>query len=333
MFVSNFYSFPLVQEFFGEMAKVKEESKIISTDKGETFSFPFYVTKPSLLTFPNGEQGETEKNLNLNWKGKLPKNISASFIGLFCSFQHLASVKIIWKCVETGKIGVTQSEIGFQVLSNPNYSNSSVVLGVLKDAQVPEKDLDEIFPDDLIIKEAEVNNLIEEINNLKSYLIIENEEDVDQIIRSIVESDCGYNRSISAEINGTNLNIGKIYLRKTFIHPGTQIFIKIDLNLVSRINLIKLKLECIETYPIKFIHHNDKKVWRDTVKEMKISPGCQDRLEIIFPVSPELISTVSCPLFDLKWELAINFKVDQNDFDLKIPLNFISFKFELNKKI
>jgi hypothetical protein len=329
MFVSNFYSFTRVQEFFGEMAKVKEDCKIISTDKGETFTFPFYVTKPSLLTFPN-EHETGESKSNFNWKGKLPKIVSASFIGLFCSLQHLARVKIIWKCVETGQIGVNESEIVFKVLSNPKYLNPSIILGVLKDLKVPEKDLDEIFPDDLIIED--MNELLEEINYLKSN-VIDDEEDVDEIVRSIVESDFGYNRSISAEIDGASLNIGTIYLRKTFLNPGTQIFITIDLNLLSKIDLIKFKLDCIETYPAEMVLvSSDRREWRDTVKEMKISPGCQDRLEVIFPLSPELISSISCSLFDLKWELSVNFKVHENDFDLKIPLNFISFKFELNKK-
>lgn len=323
MFVSNFYSFPRVQEFFGEMSKLKEECKIISTDKGETFTFPFYVTKPSLLTF-----GESLEN---TWKGKLPNNVLSSFIGLFCSFQHLARVKIIWKCIETGQIGFTQSEIIFKVLSNPKYSNSSIVLGVLKDLKVPEKDLDEIFPDNLIIeKEEDIKKLIEDLKTTRSS---DDNIDVDEVIRSIVESDIGYNRSISADINGTSsLNIGTINLRKTFIKPGTQIFIQIDLNLISKIDLIKLKLDCIETYPSEFVIESDqRREWRDTVKEMKILPGCQDQIEIIFPVSPELISSISCKLFDLKWELLVNFKVNENYFDLKIPLNFISFKLEMNK--
>lgn len=329
MFVNNFYNFSRVKEFFGEMSKLKEECKIISTDKGETFTFPFYVTKPSLLTF-----GESLEN---TWKGKLPNIVSSSFIGLFCSFQHLARVKIIWKCIETGQIGFTQSEIIFKVLSNPKYPNSSIVLGVLKDSKVPEKDFDKIFPDNLIIDE-DINKLklLEEVNYLKTKrsLDIDDNIDVDEVIRSIIESDFGYNRSISADINGiSNFNIGTINLRKTFIQLGTQIFIQIDLNLISKIDLIKLKLDCIETYPSEFVIESyQRREWRETVKEMNLLPGCQDRIEIIFPVSPELISSISCQLFDLKWELLINFKVNENYFDLKIPLNFISFKLKMNKR-
>ena len=55
MFVHDFYSYPRLQEFFGDLSKLKSECKIISTDKGDTFTLPFYVTKPSLLTFKTNE--------------------------------------------------------------------------------------------------------------------------------------------------------------------------------------------------------------------------------------------------------------------------------------
>ena len=339
MFVSDFYNFQKVKEFFGEMSKLKEEIKIISTEKGETFTFPFYVTKPSLLTFPTDEKN------HFKWKGRIPKRVSSSFIGLFCSFQQLARVKIIWKCLETGEIGVTQSEIIFKVICNPKYKNSSIVLGVLKDAKISEKDFDEIFPDDLIIKNSveDSKKLLEEIKYADESESEDEDFDVDEIVRSIVENDCGYNRSLSVEIADAavaadgvdkNLSIGTVYLSKTFIQPGTQIFItiEIDLKLISKIDLIKLKLECYEIYPIEFVVKDVEKIWRDTVKEIKISPGFQDRLEIIFPISPELTSSITSKLFNLKWELIINFKIKNEDFDLRIPLNFISFKFQLNKK-
>ena len=262
--------------------------------------------------------------------------------------------EINWKCELTGQIGSTQSESAFKVLNNPQYNDSSsiLVLGVLKDSSITESGLiDEIFPDDLLLKDEEECKKV--ISRIKEDVIdrdsdvdtsditgITDDVDVNDIIRSIIESDFGYNRSVSVELKDENFNVGTVHLRKTVLYPGTQIFIKIKLNSVGKINLIKIKLECVESYPkilLKESNSNsdkeDQKIWRDSVKEVEIFPGFRDEIETIFPIPPELPTSISCSLFELKWELNISFMFNEIDvnFDLKIPLKFIPFKFELNK--
>lgn len=242
-------------------------------------------------------------------------------------------MKIIWKCLETGQIGVSQSEIGFKVLHHPIAFESKIVLGILEDFTVGEEDVDDIFPDDLTVDGPAASDLLyEKVKNMNTNdsRDCEDYEDIEEIIRTIVESDCGFNRSISIEKPGNSdiSTIGTIHLRKTCILPGTQIFITIDLNTISRVDVIKLKLECVESYPASIVQNGKEAglVWRDIVRELKVFPGCQDRLEIVFPVPPELHASMSCELFGLHWELSVNFVVNQQDFDMKIPLKFISFK-------
>lgn len=274
----------------------------------------------------------------INWKGRIPKHLPPSLIGLFCSFQHVAQVKITWKCLETGQIGVSQSEISFKILAHPISFASKFILGILEDFKWTNKakEFDEIFPDTLVIENEFDFNLLQERVKRVKLMTEESSEDVEEVIRSVIESDFGFNRSISIEplaplvpSNDTDNNIYKIatiHLKRTLILPGTQIFIKIDLNLIDQIDFIKIKLECLETYPQSIIESGCLVEWRDIVKEIKIVLGCQDQIEIVFPVPPELPPSISCELFSLQWELSVNFTLKQQDFDMKIPLKFISFK-------
>ena len=320
MFVSNFYSFPRVKEFFGEMSKVKEESKIIPTEKGETFTFPFYMTKPSLLIL--------SEFTSVEWRGKLPCNLPPSFVGLFYSFQHFIKVKIIWKSEITGEIGFTEKELVFQVLNNKIIENTPI--GMINDITIIDKEraIDELFPDDLILEEAPIK-LIEEIKRIKSQADPVNTDDHNEYSRSLIEADRGYHRSLSVD---ESLCIATVHLRKSIIQPGTQLIMAIELA-SNRIDLIKLKLDCIEIYPIDLLKQDNSEEisWRESVKEMKIVPGNRDKLEIVFPIPPELPPSISCKFVTLKWELLMSFMIGAEEFNLNIPLKFISFNLKLNK--
>ena len=329
LFVSNLYSFPRVRECFGEMARVKDESKIISTEKGETFSFPFYLTRPSLLIFAEFK--------SVKWRGKLPIGIPPSFIGLFYSFQHFIKVKIIWKSEITGEIGFTEEEIIFKVLNRVSCKNS--VMGVLNDATSINKNkvIEELFDDDFVI--GNPMNLIEEINRIKSHEDTKTNNDKEDYLRSLIESDSGYHRSISIEDennstskSGDTVNcISTVHLRKSVIQPGTQIFMTIDV--ARKIDLIKLKIDCIESYPHEFVkpgHENYS--WRESVKELQIIPGNRDRIEVVFPVPPELPASFSGKFVTLEWELLTSFLIGAEEFKLIIPIKFISLNLKLNKK-
>lgn len=336
MFVSNFYSFPRVKEFFGEMSKVKDENKIIFTEKGETFTFPFYLTEPSLLLLTEFE--------TVRWRGKVPIEFPPSFIGLFYSFQHFLKVKIIWKSEITGEIGFTEKEMIFKVLNNntncSNNSNNRNVLGMVNDVTSINKNkfIDELFPDDLVLETMPmpVTMIMSEIKRIKSHT--EFKDDLEEYSRSRIEADKGYHRSISvsAKDKTTDSNcicIATIHLRKCLIQPGTQIFMTIDLNTRIKIDLIKLKLDCIETYPSEFLKPNiEENSWRESVKELKLVPGSRDKIEIVFPVPPELFPSITSKFVTLKWELLTSFLMGEEEFNLIIPLEFISFNLELNKK-
>lgn len=331
MFVSDFYNLARVQEAFGQLAKVKEECRVISTEKGETFTIPFYITKPSLLTL-SSDSGDLSQTIT--WKGRLPSNLPSSFIGLFCSFQHFVQVKIIWKSEETGRISVVQEEIVFKVIGLPS---DSIVLGVLDDIQSNNLDLDDLFPDNLIISDSNhFKKILEQVSQFKHQLKHPQQDHVtEEFLRSIVESDSGYNRSLSVETDEKNiLTIASIHLKRSKIHPGTQIFLTINLQEQRSIDLIKLKLDCVEEYRSEYLQEPfvNELCWRDTVKEIKISPGCQDRLDLIIPIPPDLPPSNSCQFFDFKWELSLSFLFDQKDFDLKIPLQFYSLNYKFNKK-
>ena len=61
MFVNEFYSLQPVSALFRDsrLGKVVEECRLISTEKGETFTFPFYMTEASLLTFDSMTAGKS----------------------------------------------------------------------------------------------------------------------------------------------------------------------------------------------------------------------------------------------------------------------------------
>ena len=333
MFVSNLYSFPRVKDFFGEMSKVKDEIKIISTEKGETFTFPFYLTNPSLLIL-------TELK-SVEWRGKLPIDLPPSFVGLFYSFQHFIKVKIIWKSEITGEIGFTEEQRVFKVLNNTAPSDN--VMGMIKDITCINKNeaIDELFPDDFIIETNPIE-LIEEIKRIKSQEDAKTEDDnKEEYLRLLIESDTGYHRSISVEntntrnanANANNDNcIATVHLRKSIIQPGTQLIMTIDL-LTNKIDLIKLKLDCVEIYPSEFLKSNiEENLWRESVKEMKIIPGNRDKIEIVFPIPPEFPSSISGKFVTLKWELLMSFLIEAEEFNLIIPLKFIAFNLNINKK-
>lgn len=320
MFVSDFYSFPRVQEAFGQLAKVKDEFKMLSTEKGEIFMLPFYMTKPSLLTITN-------ETAEINWRGRLPRDIPSSFIGLFCSFQHFVRVKIIWKSLETGEIASREEEVVFKVIG----LHARNVLGILNDAQIIVKDLDTIFPDDFILdSSSKVDDLLREIRQIQEGSLNNDKFPVEEFLRSIVEGDTGYNRSLSVEIDKKSSTIASIHLKKTKIHPGSQIFLTI--NLLKRVEMIKLVLNCVETYPTEYLNPMiNEKSWQDTVKVIKLSPGLQDRLDLIIPVPPDLPATSSSQFYSFRWELLINFSVGGRDFDLKVPIEFYRLNYNFNK--
>ena len=335
MFVGDFYSRPRILEHFGEMAKVTEENKTIWKGRGETetFTVPFYLTKGSFLNI-------LVDSCDLKWKGRLPMELPSSFIGLFCSFQHFVRVKIVWKSPETGHIGFTQEEMVFKVICNPNTGKNKIVFGVLDDFFIPEKDLDEIFPDDLNfnlmgVGDVCISRILEDIKQ-NHQLIRQSQRNVnlDEFLRSIVESDSGYNRSVSVELSDKKkmTSIASVHLRRTCAHPGGQLFIKIqiDSNLIGKIESIRLKLDCNETYPTEYFQSSavasKSKTWRDTVKEIKLTPGCQDRLEIVFPLPPDLPQSIKCEFFNFQWELSVIFMTEGKEFDLKIPLQLYSLK-------
>lgn len=283
--------------------------------------------------------------MKINWTGRLQYNLPPSFLGLFCSLQHLIRVKICWKSLETGQIGCTQSEIIFKVLAHPlQLQFNKLILGILNDATVSEyQDIEEIFPDDMKIKNIEhVNELMRRINEFKK---IEQEKlqnvqsletNCDELIREIVETDLGYKRSLSVDLeNGQSFNIGSLTLRKIILIPGSQIFLTLNLNTPGQINSIQFGLECVESYSPEFLisSNSHRTVWEDSVKEIKIIPGCRDKLDLILPIPPDLLSTnsFSCPFFNLKWQLGISFIFNAKNFDLKIPVRLISLKFRVNK--
>lgn len=61
MFVNEFYNLQPVSALFRDsrLGKVVEECRLISTEKGETFTFPFYMTEASLLTFDSMTAGKS----------------------------------------------------------------------------------------------------------------------------------------------------------------------------------------------------------------------------------------------------------------------------------
>lgn len=62
IYVKDFFNRKKVTETFGELTKIKE--KEIAIHLGEpTFMLPFYITRPSLLTFTDLE---STKNYNLS---------------------------------------------------------------------------------------------------------------------------------------------------------------------------------------------------------------------------------------------------------------------------
>lgn len=328
MFVSNFYSFPRVKEFFGEMAKVKDENKIITTEKGETFTFPFYLTNPALLNLAEFKTGK--------WRGKLENHFPPSFVGLFYSFQHFLKVKVIWKSEITGEIGFAEKETIFKVLNNISHQNNNV-LGMINDVTSINKNklINELFPDDFILENDNVISLISEIKRINSYNDTNCKDDMEEYSRSMIEADKGFHRSVSVNdkfIVGNMNCIATVHLRKCLIQSGTQIFLTIDLK-INKIDLIKLKLDCIETYPKEFLKPNiEENSWRESVKELKIVPGNRDKIEIVFPVPPELPSSITSKFVTLEWELLTSFLMEEEEFDLIIPLKFISLNLELNKK-
>lgn len=278
--------------------------------------------------------------VKFTWTGRLQCNLPPTFLGLFCSLQHLIRVKICWKSLETGEIGCTQSELGFKVLAHPlqlQSKENKFILGILDDAAVPDQDIDDLFPDDLkfVENETELISKILECKQRESLDLAHAHTlkgDCDEIVREIVESDPGYKRSLSVELaDGQSFNIGSLCLRKITLIPGSQIFLSLDLMSPGQIESIQLRLECLESYSQEFLVSNHQAVWEDVVKEMKVIPGCRDRLDLILAIPPNLLATNSCPLFDLKWQLGVSFFFDRRSFDLKIPLRLISLKFRVNK--
>lgn len=339
MFVNEFYNLQPVSALFRDsrLGKVVEECRIISTEKGETFTFPFYMTEASLLTFDSMTAGKSFFCLCLchfivSWKGKLAQNLPASFVGLFCSLQHVVQVKICWKNEETGEIGFTRSEAFFTILRHPKWLQSRTsVLGLLSDFKIS-ADVDSIFPDHLeIVDREQFEKISLQLKHAGTDKVAAKCQDANEAFRDVVEGDPGYDRSITVDLSDSQVNctIATLHLRKTCIHPGTQIFI--SLILLEPIDRITVKLECCEIYPKALILPQMNAEWRDVVKELDVVPGCKERLDLVLSVPPNLQSTTQTDFFELNWHLAISFYAKSRNFDLTVPLKLVPLNLKLNK--
>lgn len=351
IFVNDFFNQSRLQHLFGDLGRIKEECRTLlssTTEKSSLFTLPIYVSKPNFLDF-------SPENDSMVWRAVLPSNLNSSFIGVFCACQHLVKVRVAWKCVESGQIDSTEAEIFFKVLQ---VRTKAPILGII-DCETKESsfdDADELFPDDFDCKnEVEYSKLFELIKRRGFYsLNINNDNNnsntnitnnntnnnnnhnynnLEELARLAVESDAGFNGLLNIphhNHNNNQIKLGSIHVRKTVLFPGTQIFITIT-DLPSGLEAIKLALECIETYPKKYLKSGDSFVWREPVKMMELKPHkFQDRLDSIpFPVPPELFPSISTDFFELEWELAVDFHFENGQkFGMKVPLQLMAFKLD-----